>query len=661
MIRGLARAVWLALAAVLLLLPALPLPAWTGAPDQGPLWAPNLASWGIGLAVVVVGGLLAGRLGMHAVRAPLSWPEPRHAPAVAGLALALTLLSAWVLRGLFASNPQLVDEVAQLLHARAFASGRLAAPAPYPPEAFLVANTWITRAGWVSLYPPGQTLLLALGLLAHAEWLVNPLLGGASTLLIYWTVRGLYGRRTALVAACCWVASAWVMFLSGTYANHVGAVALSLAAWALVLGRRRPGPWHLALSGAALAAVAATRPLDAVAAALPVLTWVLARRRWRAVPWMIVGGVPVMLAWGYVNWRLYGSPLTLGYTAAYDPRFGLGFGTDPWGEPFTPLVALSNAAVAVRRLHIYLFEWPIPALVPLAVWAVLARQRSWQDLVVGVGVLATPALYFFYWHSGFYLGPRFYYGAVPFLVIATARAWRWAWVAARRRRWPWLRADVAFAAVTAIVLLWGWVGILPRRVAIYRAARETLKSHPERQLKALGVNRALVLVPESWASGTIVRLWGMGVDPGLVERGYRRLDTCDLYRLVEAARREGWSGAEMTNRLRTAIDTVKRPPTPLTSWPDPSIRLRAGTPPPECQAGLRRDLSGFTVYGYLAWRNPMGLDTGIVFARDLQEDNGALLARYAGWDLWRYAPPSEAPTGPPVLTHLGTVPALATP
>ncbi len=206
MIRGLARAVWLALAAALLLLPALPLPGWTGAPDQGPVWAPNVVSWAIGIVVVVLGGLIAGRVGVHALRAPPRWPAPPHGPAVALLALALTLLAIWVLRHLFGSNPQLVDEVAQLLQARALASGRLAAPAPQPPEAFLVANTWITQAGWVSLYAPGQTLLLALGLLAHAEWLVNPLLGGASTLLVYWTARGLYGKRTALAAACCCLA-----------------------------------------------------------------------------------------------------------------------------------------------------------------------------------------------------------------------------------------------------------------------------------------------------------------------------------------------------------------------------------------------------------------------------------------------------------------------
>ena len=648
----LARGVWLVIGLALLVLPALPVPAWTGAPDPGPVWLPNVESWGIGLLVVVVAGLLAGRLATRVAPARIPWPDLQPGPAVLALSVGLMMLAVWALRDLFGSNPQLVDEVAQLLHARAFAAGRLAAPAPEPAEAFLVANTWITPAGWVSIYPPGQTVLLALGLLGHVEWLVNPALGGASTLLVYWTARGLYGRRTGLIAAFLWATSAWVMFMSGTYANHVGAAAWSLAAWAAVFGSRRPTPRHHLLAGAALAAAAATRPLDAMAAALPVLAWVAARRRWQALPWMLAGGLPLMLAWGYVNWRLYGSPLALGYSAAYGGQFRLGFGTDPWGQSYTPFVALSNVAVAIRRLHLYLYEWPIPALLPLALWGVLGRQRSVRDLIVGVGVVAAPLLYVFYWHSGFYLGPRFYYAAVPFLAIGTARAWRWGWAVARRARPVRIRADVAFAAATGIVLLWGWVGVLPARASVYRATRATLKSHPERQLHDLGVRRALVLVPESWASRTVVRLWAMGVDPGLVERAYRRFDTCDLYAFTEDAERSGRTPREIALRLAVTMDTVRTPP-PLTTWPDPTVRLRPGSTPPEpCQVELRRDLAGFTLYGHLAWRNPVGLDSGVVFARDLYQRNHRLLARYPGWDVWRYAPEAGAPEAPPALSRV---------
>jgi len=74
--------------------------------------------------------------------------------------------------------------------------------------------------------------------------------------------------------------------------------------------------------------------------------------------------------------------------------------------------------------------------------------------------------------------------------------------------------------------------------------------------------------------------------------------------------------------------------------------------PTECRIELERDLRGFALYGSLAWRNAVGLDTGIVFARDLFERNGWLYDRYPDWQVWRYAPPPGQPDAPPVLTRV---------
>ncbi|MBI3982732.1 MAG: glycosyltransferase family 39 protein [Gemmatimonadetes bacterium] len=653
MIPALARGLWLALGAAVLVLPLLPLPQWSGAPDQGPIWLPHVASWGIGIVTVAGGALIAGRLAVRIRPAGMSWPAPGAGVTVGGLAILLTAASVVVMRVVFAANPHLVDEIAQLFHARVLAAGHLAAPPPEPPAAFLATHTWITSAGWTSQYPPGHTVLLTFGLLARGEWLVNPVLGGVSLVLVYLVGRGLYGRRTGIVAAVLWALSSWVLFMSGTYMNHVSAVTLALAAWALVLAPRHPRVPHFTAAGCALAACAATRPLDAVAAAVPVLVWLAARRRIGALPWMIAGGLPVMAAWGWLNWRIYGSPLTLGYSAVYGAEHGLGFHGDPWGQPYTPLTALSNMAIAIRRLHIYLYEWPIPALLPLAAWAVFGRQRAWPDVVVVTAIMAAPLLYFFYWHSGFYIGPRFYYAAAPMLVIGTARAWRVAWMLARRAKPRRLRWDVAVSAAALFVVLWGWVGILPIRWDAYRGGLATLKRHPERELARLGVRSALVLIPESLGSRIGVRLWALGIPPGLVERAYRRLDTCDLFLWLRSAETAEWRGDVAAARLQATLDSVTSVPPLEKTWPDPTVRFRRGyTPPEACQVELRRDLAGFTLYGYLVWRNAVGLDRGIVFARDLYELNEPLLARYAGWEVWRYAPPPDRPGELPVLTRL---------
>lgn len=660
----LTRGLWFAVAALVLGLPFLPLLASSAGPppDAGPPWALNVTAWGLGLALTVVTALAAGRLGSrlpaHRPRgARVRVPTVPTVAFVAVLAVALAAWSAYTMRAVFAANPVLIDEMAQLFHARVFASGRLAAPAPQPAAAFLIAHTWITDAGWASLYPPVHPLVLALGMVFRAEWLVTPVLGGVGVALVYLVTKGLYGPKTARTAAFLWAISSWVMFMSASYMNHVTAVTFALACWALVWApapRPSPRPGHLAAAGFCLAAVAATRPLDAVAAGLPVLAWIVAGRRWAAVPWMGLGTLPVFAGWGYFNWRLYGSPFTLGYSALYGSEISLGFGIDPWGRPFTPVVALGNVAVAMRRLNLFLYEWPIPALLPLGLWALAGRPRRPSDAIVAIGLLAVPALYFFYWHSGFYPGPRYYYAAAPFLVIGTARAWRWGWGLARRSCRSWWRGDVALVTAAVVVLIWGWLGVLPDRFAVYRRGLSTLKLHPERELAARGVRQALVIVPERWGSRLIVSLWELGVRPGLAERAYRWLDSCELYRLIEAGRAAHVTPQETMRRLETLIQASPVPVPQLRDAPDETLHLRGDRPlDPACEREVRRDAAGYTLFGYLVWRNPVGLDSGIVFARDLYDRNAELFARYPGWPVWRYAPPAGGPPdAPPVLTMI---------
>ncbi len=649
--RPLTHLLWVSIGAGLLALPALPIARWTKALDQGPVWESQIEAWTIGLLVVVVLAALAGRI---VGRVPSLPDKLLRLPPVLWvilLSVGFTALSAYAMVDAFSRNPQLIDEMAQLLQARAFAAGRLAAPVPQPPEFFLIAQTFVTEAGWVSQYPPGETLLLAAGMRFHLEWLVNPVLGGVSVMLVFALGRGLYGKRTGLFAAFLFASSAWALFMSATYMNHVAALVFALAAWVLILTPRSLRRRHIVAAGLFLAAVALTRPLDAVVVAVPILLWFATGRRLISVGWLLLGAAPIGLVWGYINWRMYGSPLTLGYTALHGPDIGLGFHIDPWGRLYTPLVGLSNMASAIRRLHIYFYEWPVPALLPLALWAIFGRQRTRRSLVVAGGILAGPLLYFFYWHSGFYPGPRFYYIAAPFVVVGMAHGGRWVWKRASRMNRA-VRIDTALLAAAAIVMVWGWVGLLPARWNAYRSQLAVLKRHPEQELARLGIQKALVIVPESWSSRIVTNLWGVGAPPGLVESVFRQADSCELYHFVERVKNGQFLPGELADSLAVfAVQSGVRP-RPRADWPDPALRLRPGPIPSDCQMEMTRDLNGFTLFGHLAWRNRLGLDSDIVFARDLYQLNTRLFARYRGWPVWRFAPPQGDPNGQPVLTKV---------
>jgi hypothetical protein len=610
----------------------------------------------LGALVVVTGAVIVGRAATRLELGVPAWLIRHPALVVGSLALVLTVGSAFAMWWSFAGNPHSVDEMAQLFQARVFLSGRLAAPPPEPLEGFLFLHTWIAPSGWVSQFPPMHSLLLAIGMAGNVEWLINPLLGGTALVLVYLLTRGLYGERTALLAALLWASSAWVLSMSATYMNHASAAVFALGAWTFALSIRRERRWHFVLAGLFLGALGATRPLDAVAAALPVGVWLLYRRRWRSLIWVGVGGLPAVLVLGYFNWRVFGHPLEFGYLALYGKEQHMGFHTDVFGNAFTPLIAFSNLAAAVRRLHIYLFEWPIPALLPVAVWALFARHRHPSDFPIAVGILAGPALYFFYWHSGFYPGPRFYYLIAPLLVIGTARAFLWGatWVRARAPRSGAVRWDAALAAAGVIAVVWGAASLTPARLRAYRTDfLPALKHHPERELANRGVNRALVLVPESWGARILVDLWTLGIRPGLAERSYRWLDACELDRFADEMREAQLPPRQAEERLEYLMESVSTAAPPVRDWPDPTLRLRGGAMLPfGCQRELSRDLAGFALYGTVAWRNAVGLDKGIVFVRDLYEHNDRLLDRYPEWELWRLAPPTSDPTGPPVLTRL---------
>lgn len=638
------RVVWGGVGAAVFVLAFLPIPTWTRAAEPGPLWNLYVDAWLIGVVVVVGLAVIGGRLGTR-WRPTASWPRRSPTVGLAALTAASLALGLLVMFAVFAGNPHLVDEFAQLFHARVFASGALAATPPPQPRATLFLHTFITDAGWVSQFPPGHTALLALGMLAHAEWLVNPVIAAAGVPLMYVVGRGLYGPKTGLLAAAVWTICPWVVFMAGTYTSHVSATILILAAWAAVVGPRSPSPRWFLLGGAALAAAATARPLDAVAGSLGIIVWMQVRHRWRGLPWMVVGGVPIIAALSFVHWRLYGHPLTFGYTAAYGSEHGLGFHVDPWGRAFTPLVALGNLAASVRRLHIYFFEWPIPALLPLGIWALAARRHRRADLVLAAGVIGGPLLYSAYWHSGFYLGPRFYFCIAPFLVLATVRAWSWSDRAIQTLPTVWIHPRSALRTAALVTVVWGSLSAVSR-AKVYRTDLPAFKAHPERELAARGVERAIVLVPEGWSSRVVTRLWERGLPLGLVERAAQQLDTCVLHLIAtgDAPR------AEMVHDVESRLAARSAPAPRAAALPDPTVRLDSpDSLPAACQREIQRDVRGFTAYANLGWRNHPAYDRGVIFLRDLHEDNDILLEPYVGWPVWRYAPAPDDPDGLPQL------------
>src|SRR5947207_2197118 len=79
--------------------------------------------------------------------------------------------------------------------------------------AFFQHEFLVQQSGrWFAQYPPVHAAALALGTLAGAPWLVNPLLGALAALFIYLAARRAYDRSTAGLALVLCCASPFVWF-----------------------------------------------------------------------------------------------------------------------------------------------------------------------------------------------------------------------------------------------------------------------------------------------------------------------------------------------------------------------------------------------------------------------------------------------------------------
>lgn len=351
-------------------------------------------------------------------RATQLWVE--HVPDVA-LAVWL-VLAAVVATEQLHQLPHILDAVSYTFQAGLFASGQLALPAPALPEAFKGPFEVVWQGRLFSQYPPGAPAFYALGRLISLEWLVGPvlcvvLIGAAS-----WTARALYGPACGFAALALGLISPFILFQADSYLSHpIAGGVLAAAIAAFVAGERDSSKRWYAACGALLGIAFLVREVAALLVALPLGVRLLACRRWSALATIVALGVPfVGLYLGY-NWLQTGNALLLP-RVIFNPGDHFGFGD---GVGFylrhTLAAGLANTDELLTLLQLDLFGWPpLFALGLLGVPFLAGRARSWDFVALG-GVLAFVVAYVGYFYHGVALGPRYYFEAMPWMLLLGAR------------------------------------------------------------------------------------------------------------------------------------------------------------------------------------------------------------------------------------------------
>ena len=289
----------------------------------------GIPSW-ISLLVVVLAAGVARALAGFDARALERALKSRWAPIVIGAVSGALSLWLW---GSLARTPVMHDESAYLLQAELFARLRWTGAgrplAPFFEQLYVLVDGVLA-----SKYPPGNSLILAAGVLVGLPGLPVVLMNACSSALTFSLARRVADGATALLTWLIWQTSFPMMYYHANYMSEgVTSLAWLLTWWGIIQWRDGGGRRWLVLAAGAAAWCMITRPLTGVALGLVAVVVIVRRcrstRAWRdLVPAVATAGLvlAVMPLW---SWRTTGdarsTPLAT-YTRTYVPFDKPGFG-----------------------------------------------------------------------------------------------------------------------------------------------------------------------------------------------------------------------------------------------------------------------------------------------------------------------------------------------
>ena len=362
------------------------------------------------------------------------------------LAIAGFLTSALVTQRVFEGIPHIEDEIAYVWQAKAMAEGHLTVPSPQNNLSYLVPFVVDYNGVRFGKYPPGWPALLSIAIRLGVRAWINPLLAGLGVWLTYLLGKKYFSEFVGLLAAGLTVSSPFVLMNSGSLLSHPFGLVLSASfAWGWLesfwtpksdetigLPTRVKNQWvYATLSALALGVLILTRPMTALAVALPFGlhgVYLLIRSDTRTRLRVVVFGLIAIIFVGlYFLWQysLTGNALLNTYTLwwPYDKvGFGPGYGRGPAGH--TLELAWINTRNSLEAGSYDLFGWGGFSWVflPFGLWAV---RRNLKGLMLGSVAISLVLVYMTYWIGATLFGPRYYYEGLFSVTLFSAAGIAW--------------------------------------------------------------------------------------------------------------------------------------------------------------------------------------------------------------------------------------------
>lgn len=354
-----------------------------------------------------------------------------HPAALVALAGSLIFVS-WISLVQYNGEPHIYDASAYLFAAKMYATGHLSVPIPPAIDLFPGPFMVLFNGQWFGQYTPGTSLTLVPGIWLGAPWLIEPILGTLALLGMGLVAARLYDCKVATLAILLGVLSPFYSYLAASYLSHAVALFyLVWGFWALLRFVQGEAAWNLPLSAACFGMAGLTRDLVAVLFVVIVLAGVLIlsrqtlRQGWHR--WIIPGISFIAVAIIFVslnfsfNNMLTGNPGTTPRSLFFaGDHWGFGPGTGFYGQ-HTLAAGFVNLDELLRILQIDLFGWPFYLTLAFLVLPFLTRRAVGADWLMLAGAAIMTGAFVGYFYHGIYLGPRYLFETLPFLLILTSR------------------------------------------------------------------------------------------------------------------------------------------------------------------------------------------------------------------------------------------------
>jgi hypothetical protein len=342
--------------------------------------------------------------------------------------------------------PYVPDAIAYVFQAKIFAqAGITVAPPPVKTafDFFDPPPMVLTDDKWASQYPFGHPLLLAPFQAAGVIWLAPALVAAGSVAAVSFIGRRVYDSTTGVLAAVLLLTSPFFVLQASNFMSHHTAAMYMLASLAAIVSIERRPLLLGALGGLAFGLFVNTRPLTAAALVpafgllllAPLLKPHLRRGAAMGLGAFCVTGAVMGGAYLLYNHALTGDYFTTGYQQT-NVSF---FETNPLpgstniggsegvsgalgaGGAHNFSVGLQNERVQAILLVLVLHGWPTYIGLGFVLLPFLLGTRRLFDWWLLGAALSVMAIWVLYEGDGVMFGPRYWYEAIPFLMLLAAR------------------------------------------------------------------------------------------------------------------------------------------------------------------------------------------------------------------------------------------------